>query len=262
MTEGLLLGILRHDRVVVMASLVVVVAIAWTWLLFGAGISAPEAGGMAGGMTMAAPAWTPGYAALQLLMWAVMMVAMMLPSAAPVILLAVGLGGRGRGAAARMPNAAWFALGYIAVWTGFSLLATALEWGLHEAGLLSPGMAIGSAALAGLILIGAGLYQWTPLKAACLRHCRSPLAFLLQHWRGGARGGIVIGLRHGLYCLGCCAMLMTLLFVGGAMNLLWIAGLALLVLIEKVLPWGGRTCRLTGAVLTLWGAASLAAALW
>jgi predicted metal-binding membrane protein len=144
------------------------------------------------------------------------------------------------------------------VWTGFSLVATALEWGLHQAGLLSPRMAAANAALAGAVLVAAGIYQWTPLKAACLKHCRSPLAFLLTHWRGGASGGAVTGLRHGLYCLGCCAMLMALLFVGGVMNLVWIAGIALLVLVEKLLPWGGRTCRLSGIILTLWGAATLA----
>jgi len=256
MAEGWLAGALRRDHAVVIAGLVLVIAIAWAYLLFGAGAGMPDMEGMAGRMSMTAPAWTLSYALLQFLMWAIMMVAMMLPSAAPVILLVAGLARRG--AAAGAPSAAWFAAGYLTVWIGFSLVATTLEWGVHKAGLMSPQMATGSAVLAGAVFIAAGIYQWTPLKAACLRHCRSPLAFLLQHWRAGAAGGIVIGLRHGLYCLGCCALLMALLFVGGIMNLLWIAGLALLVLIEKVLPWGGRTCRLTGAALLAWGAATLA----
>jgi predicted metal-binding membrane protein len=250
-----LVGLLRHDRAVVIAGLVLVIAIAWGYLLLGAGLAMPAAETMAGRMTMA-PSWTLHYAALQFLMWAVMMAAMMLPSAAPVILIVAGIARKGAAA----PSAASFALGYLTVWTGFSLLATALEWGLHQAGLWSPRMDAANAVLAGAVLIAAGIHQWTPLKAACLAHCRSPLAFLLAHWRGGVRGGMVLGLRHGLYCLGCCAMLMALLFVGGVMNLLWIAGIALLVLIEKLLPWGGRTCRLSGVVLALWGAATLAGA--
>lgn len=258
MAERVLLGLLRHDRAVVIAGLALVVAIAWAYLLLGgdAGMPAPRV--TAGRMIMAPPAWTPGYAALQFLTWAVMMVAMMLPSAAPVILLVAGLA-RGKGGAGA-PSAAGFALGYITVWTGFSVLATALEWGLGTAELLSPRLASGSAVVAGAVLVLAGIYQATPLKAACLRHCRSPLAFLLTHWRGGVRGGMTGGLRHGLACLGCCAMLMALLLVGGMMNLAWIAGLAALVLIEKLLPWGGRTCRLTGAALAGWGAAILAGA--
>ena len=150
-----------------------------------------------------------------------------------------------------------FACGYVLVWTGFGLAATALQFGLDRAGALSETMATSSAALAGIVLIVAGAYQWTPLKQACLRHCRSPLAFLLGRWRKGAWGAVTNGMRHGLFCLGCCWMLMVLLFVGGLMNLLWIAALALLVLIEKTLPWGGRTSRARGAALVVWGAVML-----
>lgn len=256
--DGVLIRLFRHDQAVVIAGLVLVIAIAWGYLLLGAGLEMPAMAAMAGRMMRTAPAWTPAYAGLQFLMWAVMMAAMMLPSAAPVILLVAGIARRGAAPAA--PSTALFALGYLAVWTGFSLLATAVQWGLHQAGLLSPRLAAGNAALAGAVLLAAGVYQWTPLKAACLTHCRSPLAFLMQHWRGGAFGGAVTGLRHGLYCLGCCAMLMALLFVGGIMNLVWIAGIALLVLIEKLLPWGGWTGRLCGLALILWGVAALAGA--
>jgi predicted metal-binding membrane protein len=197
---------------------------------------------------MMPPPWNLGYAALIFLMWAIMMVAMMLPSAAPTILLVVALA-RDRIAPVAVP----FTCGYVFVWTGFSLAATALQFGLDRAGALSGTMATSSAALAGVVLIVAGVYQWTPLKQACLRHCRSPLAFLLGRWRKGAWGAVTNGMRHGLFCLGCCWMLMVLLFVGGLMNLLWIAALALLVLIEKTLPWGGRTSRATGAALVVWG---------
>ena len=198
---------------------------------------------------------TPGYAALIFLMWAIMMVAMMLPSAAPTILLVAALA-RGRS----MPSAGLFTLGYVLVWIGFSLVATLLQWGLDKAGMLSETMAASSAVIAGIVLIAAGVYQWTPLKQACLRHCRTPLAFLTHHWRQGAAGAVTNGVRHGLFCLGCCWTLMVLLFVGGLMNLLWIAGLAFLVLIEKTLPWGGRMSRVTGAALVAWGAVTLVGA--
>jgi predicted metal-binding membrane protein len=256
----LLDSLLRHDRAVVLASLAGVVVIAWLYLLLGAGIEM-ETMDMGGGqMMLMTPAWTPGYAALIFLMWAIMMVAMMLPSAAPTILLVANVA-RNRGAAGSgMPTTALFALGYVAVWAGFSLAATLLQWSLDRLGILSEAMASQSAVVAGLILVAAGLYQWTPLKQTCLRHCRSPLDFLVRYWGKAAWGGAVIGMRHGLFCLGCCWMLMTLLFVGGLMNFLWIGALALLVLIEKTLPWGGRMSRLTGVALAAWGIVTLAVA--
>ena len=244
----MLQALLRRDRAVVLAGLVAVIMLAWAYLILGAGIEMDEMD-MGGGQIMVmAPPWTLGYAALIFLMWVIMMVAMMLPSAAPTILLVTALG-RDRIAPVAVP----FACGYVLVWTGFSLAATALQFGLDRGGVLSETMATSSAALAGIVLIVAGAYQWTPLKQACLRHCRSPLAFLLGRWRQGAWGAVTNGMRHGLFCLGCCWMLMVLLFVGGLMNLLWVAALALLVLIEKTLPWGGRTSRATGAALVVWG---------
>jgi predicted metal-binding membrane protein len=121
-------------------------------------------------------------------------------------------------------------------------------------------MALANRVTAGIVLIVAGVYQWTPLKETCLRHCRSPLDFLLFHWREGPLGVLLSGLGHGAFCLGCCWMLMALLFVGGIMNLAWIAAIALLVLVEKTLPWGGWMGRLIGVVLVLWGAGTLAMA--
>lgn len=263
MSARLLYGLLRHDRALVLAGLAGAITIAWLYLLLGAGVGAQTmAMGGGGAMTMA-PAWTPDYAALIFLMWGVMMAAMMLPAAAPTILLVAKLAGRSSGAAAGgAPSAAAFALGYLSVWALFSLAATVLQWRLSRLGLLSPAMAGRSAIAAGLILIAAGLYQWTPLKRACLVHCRSPLEFLLRYWRSSRRGAFGCGLRHGVFCLGCCWMLMALLFVGGLMNLLWIAGLALLVLIEKTLPWGLWASRLTGAALALSGTAIVAAAFY
>jgi predicted metal-binding membrane protein len=248
-------ALLRRDRAVALAALVAVIMLAWAYLILGAGIEMDEMDMGGGQIMMMAPPWTFGYAVLIFLMWAIMMVAMMLPSAAPTILLVTALG-RDRIAPVAVP----FAFGYLLVWIGFSLAATALQFGLDRGGVLSETMATSSAVLAGIVLIVAGAYQWTPLKQACLRHCRSPLAFLLGRWRQGAWGAVTNGMRHGLFCLGCCWMLMVLLFVGGLMNLLWVGALALLVLIEKTLPWGGRTSRATGAALVVWGAVMLVSA--
>ena len=205
---------------------------------------------------MGAPAaWSAGYFALMLAMWVVMMAAMMLPSATPMILLHATLARRRhpRQFAALAANGL-FVLGYVAVWSGFAAAAALVQWALAEVALLSPMMHASSAALAGALLVGAGVYQFTPLKQSCLRHCRSPLDFVMSHWRGGARGSFAMGARHGAYCLGCCWMLMLLLFVGGVMNLVWIAGLAAFVLVEKLAPNGHWATRLAGLALVLWGA--------
>ena len=258
MPAELLSGFLRHDRAVVLTGLGAVIAGSWAYLLLGAGIEM-EMMDMGGGQMMAMPpGWTPAYAALIFVMWAVMMVAMMLPGAAPTVLLVAALARHRSGNPGAVPaTAALFASGYLLVWCGFSFAATLLQWGLDEAGLLSEMMATGNAILAGVVLIAAGTYQWTPLKDTCLKHCRSPAEFLVNHWRRGALGAVSTGVRHGLFCLGCCWMLMALLFVGGLMNLAWVAAIALFVLLEKTMPWGGRMSRLTGALLVAWGATSL-----
>jgi predicted metal-binding membrane protein len=244
--------LLRHDRVATLAGLLAVILLAWAWLLLGAGMPM-ERMDMGGGQIMLmAPVWTPRYAALVLLMWTIMMMAMMMPSAAPAILLAATLM-RQRGGNRIHGPTGLFVLGYLVVWCGFSVTATALQWGLDRAELLSVDMAIGNATLAGLLLVAAGLYQWTPLKRACLIQCRSPYEHLIRYWRQGAMGPMLAGMGHGLFCLGCCWMLMALLFVGGLMNVLWIAVLAFLVLIEKLLPVGPLAARLAGMVLMIWG---------
>jgi predicted metal-binding membrane protein len=251
----MLRAFLQHDRAAVSGCLVAVILLAWGYLFLGVGIET-DTMDMGGQTMLMAPHWSVGYGALIFLMWAIMMVAMMLPSVAPTVLLVAALA-RGRRS---LPSAGLFALGYVLIWTGFSLVATLLQWGLDSAGMLSKTMATTSAFLAGIVLIAAGVYQWTPLKQACLRHCRSPLAFLTHHWRQGSWGAVTNGFRHGLFCLGCCWMLMAMLFVGGLMNLLWIAGLAVLVLIEKTVPWGGRMGRVTGVALIVWGVITLASA--
>ena len=259
MTADWFLAALRHDRAVVLGSLGFVIVLAWVYLLLGAGLEMSMMDMGDGNMMAMLPEWTLAYGLVVFVMWAVMMVAMMLPSAAPVTLLVAGIArrrGQAGGAAGR--STALFVTGYLATWLSFALAATLVQWGLTEAGLLSATMALADAVIAGVVLIAAGIYQWTPLKEACLRHCRSPLDFLLFHWREGAVGALRSGVRHGAFCLGCCWMLMALLFVGGVMNLAWVAGLALLVLIEKTLPGGRWVGRATGAVLFLWGVLTLA----
>jgi predicted metal-binding membrane protein len=246
-------ALLRHDRALALTGLFVVILLAWFYLLLGAGIEMERMDMGGGHIMLMAPAWTVSYAALVFLMWAIMMMAMMLPSVAPTILLALALM-RQRVSGHALHPIGLFVSGYLVVWFGFSLVATVLQWGLDQAGLLSANMASGSVVLAGLLLIAAGLYQWSPLKQACLVQCRSPSDHLTKYWRQGTLGPMLAGARHGLFCLGCCWMLMALLFVGGLMNILWIAALALLVLSEKLLPIGPRVSRLSGIMLMVWGA--------
>ena len=241
-----------------LGALATVTAAAWAYLLLGGGIEM-EMMDMGGGQMMAMlPAWSPTYAALISVMWWVMMVAMMLPTAAPTVLLVTSLAWDRLANPNLVPTAALlFASGYLLVWCGFSLAATLLQWSLDNAGLLSEKMAFGDAILANTVLIAAGMYQWTPLKDACLRHCRSPSEFLFRHLRLGLLGAVGTGVRHGLFCLGCCWMLMALLFVGGLMSLAWVGAIALFVLVEKTMPWGDRMSRFSGVLLILWGVANL-----
>ncbi len=199
------------------------------------------------GMTMDVP-WTLTDAALTFVMWAVMMVAMMTPSAAPVVLLFAGTQ-RLRGAE-RIPLAAVvFGAGYLLVWTAFSAAAAAGQWALHQAAMLSPAMSTTSAWLGGGILVAAGIYQLTPSKRACLTHCQSPLGFLMSHWRNGKAGALRMGIAHGTYCVGCCWALMCVLFVVGVMNLAWVAALAIFVLVEKLEPTGAIVARVAGGAM-------------
>jgi predicted metal-binding membrane protein len=207
---------------------------------------------------MATPAdWTFNYALLMFFMWWVMMIAMMLPSAAPMILLhaRVYRSDKARaGETGLLPTAA-FTAGYLLAWGLFSAIAASLQWTFEWAGVLSPMMMNSTSLLfAGTILLFAGAYQLTPIKQACLRHCRGPLQFLSRHWRSGVGGAFYMGLHHGAYCLGCCWGLMVILFFGGIMNLYWIIGLAIIVLLEKVLPLGPRLSTVTGGLLLIWGA--------
>jgi predicted metal-binding membrane protein len=258
MTETMLEIILRRDRIIVAAALAALTAFAWTYVLSLAADMDMGGMGMTGfrmvpaGIGMMAPALAP-WQAIEFVyvfaMWAVMMVGMMTPSAAPMILIYARVG---RQASARgKPFAAtgWFATGYLLAWVGFALVATAAQWALDRTALLDPKMASASQVFGGIVLIAAGIYQWTPLKDRCLAHCQSPLLFIQR--QGGFHrdpsGSLRLGLRHGAYCVGCCWVLMALLFVGGVMNVLWIATISAFVLIEKIVPVGRLISRIAGA---------------
>ena len=244
----------RKDRALVLFGVGAITALCWIYLVSMAATMNAAAADKAMHAAMGMPemaAWGAAEFVMLFLMWTVMMIAMMLPSAAPIILLVLGTYRR------RSDHASFhtlaFASGYLIAWTAFSAAAALGQLFLHRAALLSPAMAANSAVVGGGVLIAAGAYQWLPLKTACLTHCRSPLAFLTEYWREGAAGALAMGGRHGLYCVGCCWALMLLLFVAGVMNLLWVAAIAIFVLIEKVTPHGVRVGRVGGTLLVTWG---------
>lgn len=265
-------ALLRRDRWFAVGGVLVITLLAWLFVLDGAGtgmsvramttwqfpppVMDPEAG-----------EWSGAYWLVMLVMWWVMMVAMMTPSAAPMILLYarvyrhhdIGASSDGNAASAAAPTAA-FAAGYLLVWLGFSLAATAAQWLLEQVGLVH-GMLMWSLDrwLTAALLLAAGIWQLSPLKDICLRFCRAPASFLSRHYRPGHAGAFRLGVVHGAWCVGCCWALMALLFAGGIMNLVWIAGLTLLVLLEKLAPHGQWVARITGVLLvgaSIWVAAA------
>jgi predicted metal-binding membrane protein len=245
-------NVLRRDRIVVLSGLALITTLSWAYM----SSLASEMRNMDMGAEMTMPrmqAWGIADFGLTFGMWAVMMVAMMTPSAAPMILMFAGVNRRRREQQVSYVPTSVFLAGYLVVWATFSVLAAAAQWGLHAVSFLSPMMAITSPLLGGVLLLAAGVYQWTPLKHACLSKCRSPLGFVLNEWREGGWGALLMGLKHGAYCTGCCWSLMVLLLVAGVMNLLWVAAIAGLVLLEKVAPAGERLGRVAGLVLVGWG---------
>jgi predicted metal-binding membrane protein len=242
----------RLDRLGILSTLVGGTTLAWIYLFR----LADEMTGSS--IPMAAIQVRPWEAAdfiLIFLMWAIMMVGMMVPSAAPTVMIYAAVARKAARDGTLVPPTAVFISGYIALWTVFCVVATLAQWGLDQAALLSPMMVTTSPAIGSGLLIGAGLYQVTPIKRACLKHCRSPAHFLAEHWRAGITGAFRMGLEHGVFCLGCCWVLMGLLFVGGVMNLLWIAAIATFVFAEKVIPLpdSPMPARLTGGAMILGG---------
>lgn len=291
-------SLLRRDRAIVAASIAALAAIAWIYTLWlaatmdmdgmsmsGSGMGVGMGAGMGAGMEMN-PAmkmdgtvmghggdavdailgvsprpWSSIEAGVTLTMWTVMMVGMMLPSATPMLLLYARVGRQSRKEGKPFAATGFFAGGYLLAWAGFAIVATLGQW-LLEGTLLTPALASASRIFSGVVLVIAGVYQWTPLKDACLSQCQTPIVFLHRNggFRRDPRGAIGLGFRHGLYCVGCCWALMTLLFVGGIMNVLWIAAIAIFVLAEKVFFPGRTLSRLAGTVLLALGLWQLVAA--
>ncbi len=260
----LLEAVLRRERLMLSLALAVVAGLAWVYIWQGAGMGMP-----AWDMTAASlfphrqpdvPGSMGGSWLLVIAMWWVMMIAMMTPGAAPLILLHRRvLASHAMHASNAATSSATLLVGYLIAWLGFSIAATALQKALQPAGLLSDMMWWSrSAPLSAALLAAAGVYQWSPWKRACLSHCRNPVTFLTAHARPGLRNALVLGIRHGAWCVGCCGLLMALLFVGGIMNVLWIAALTVLALSERLLPNGESVGRVTGGVLILWAVVTLA----
>jgi predicted metal-binding membrane protein len=294
---SILESVVKRDRAIVIAGLLTVIVLSWIYILTGAGmgmtafemssLSLPwqtssdmampnqmgesqvthrqAMGSMMeqAHMAMMKPAvWTAGYAFLMFMMWWVMMIAMMLPSASPMILIFARVNRSQKSQGAPFVPTTVFASGYLVAWGAFSLIAVGLQWGLERIGLLSAMLGSTGAIFGGLVLIVTGIYQFTPLKQACLRHCRNPFQFVTHHWRTGKLGAFRMGLDHGGLCVACCWFLMALLFVGSVMNLYWIIGIALFVLLEKTVPAGHWLGYLAGVGLLLWGGWLLAGSMW
>lgn len=207
-----------------------------------------------------AQTWTALDAFIAFLMWAAMMAAMMLPSTLPMIDAVATIAARRKARGDAHTPTAVFVAGYLIAWAGFSAFATVAQWTLHKAGLLSPMMESASPVMAGVLFLLAGAYQFAPFKYACLAKCRSPAAFVLTEWRDGAAGAVIMGLRHGGFCVGCCWALMALLFAVSVMDLRWVAVLALVVAVEKVAPFGEAFARVLGVASVLAGGWLLARA--
>ena len=268
MTDSALEAVLRRDRLLIVGALGVTAALAWGYVLWLA--ADMDMGGMdmtgfrmiPAGLGLMAPASAPWGViefAFVFVMWAVMMIGMMAPSVAPMILMYARVGRERNAKGKPLAATGWFAGGYFLTWIAFSLAATLIQWMIERAALLDSRMASASTVLGGIVLIAAGVYQWSPLKHVCLAQCQSPIGFLMRYggFRGDLPGCLLMGLRHGAYCIGCCWVLMALLFVGGVMNVLWIAVLALIVLLEKLTPFGTWIARAAGAVCVGSGAGML-----
>ena len=258
MSDVALEAVLRRDRAIVATAVFLLAVLAWAYVLWLA--ADMDMGGMdmsgfrmiPAGMALITPATAPWNAtefAFVFAMWSVMMVGMMTPSATPMILIYARVGRQAAQQGKPLAASSWFASGYLLAWIGFALVATFAQWALERGSLLTPTMAAASAVLSGIVLIVAGFYQWTPLKDACLRQCQMPLQFIQHHggFRHDAFSSLALGARHGAYCIGCCWVLMAILFVGGVMNVLWIVAVTIFVLVEKTVPVGRVISRVTGA---------------
>ena len=240
-----------RDQIVIAIGLVVIVALGWAYMIH-------LARGMERNMSMVMPQvipwnWVDWWS--MFLMWTVMMVAMLLPSATPTILIYAMVNRNRKQNSLAYVSTSIFLSGYLIAWIAFSLVATVVNWAIHTQGLLTGMMGASTSNILGAsLLIVAGIFQWTPFKYACLNHCRTPMGFIMTEWKEGKLGAIKMGLKHGSYCVACCWLLMALLFVLGVMNLLWIGALAAFVLLEKLLPQGIWVSKISGLGFITWGA--------
>jgi predicted metal-binding membrane protein len=253
----LLERVLQRDRWIVVAALLGITGLAWAYMVHEARAMSLSGVCECAGLKMSGPdmrPWDPSQILPLFLMWAEMMVAMMVPTAAPTVLMFAALNRRRREQERPYVPAGTFLGGYLLVWTGFSLVAALAQWALHATALLSHLMVSTSSVFGGAVLISAGLFQWSPLKRVCLTRCQSPLTFFTTEWREGARGALMMGLKHGAHCTGCCWVLMALLFVAGVMNMWWVAAITVFVLVEKIAPRGLWLGRIAGLGFAAWGA--------
>jgi predicted metal-binding membrane protein len=242
--------LLQREELIVLCCLAVVILISWAYMLhMGWGMS-----GTGMEITLACLAqWGPGDIAHSFIMWAIMMVAMMFPSATPMILMFTTVNQRHGETQRPLVPTGLFVLGYFLVWTAYSALAAMAQYGLHVSALLTHNLVITSPLLGGVLLVAAGVFQWTPFRDACMSKCRSPLGFLMAAWREGRLGALIMGLKHGLNCVGCCWLLMVLSFVLGIMNIVWMAIVTVFMLVEKAYPKSQWVSRTTGLILAAWG---------
>jgi predicted metal-binding membrane protein len=242
--------LLLRDRLAVWLALAAVTALSWLYVY-------RQMGPMEGMADIAMPAayvpWTAADFALNMAIWWAMMPGMMLPSAAPMILTFAAINRHKRRRGQPFVPTMVFTSGYLIAWGVFGIFATLADWGFERAALISPLTGKLTPILGAVVVTAAGIYQLTPLKSVCLRHCRSPFDFVLNHWRAGTAGALRMGVEHGLYCLGCCWFLMALLFAAGIMSLLWMAAITVFVFVEKLFPGGRWIARISGVAMLGFG---------
>jgi predicted metal-binding membrane protein len=262
----------RRTRISILTAALLLTGLAWgyvSWLALNmatpAALTMPDMHGMdmtvTGMMAPASVPWTSVHFLFIFTMWVVMMVGMMTPSVTPMVLIYSRVVPQNMVARRLMSSAGWFALGYLVAWSLFSVLAALAQWALEALALITPMMAAANHKLGGAVLIAAGTYQWLPIKEVCLSYCRAPLAFVQRHggFQASAVGSVRLGFLHGKYCVGCCWALMAVLFVVGVMNLLWVAALMIIVLLEKVIPGGRYFSRIVGCAAVAIGIWMIAA---
>ena len=256
MADNITEAILKRDRYVIVFGLAAVILLSWAYTAY----LTLQMGISMWGTVVITPhtqAWTSASFMMYFLMWSIMMIAMMTPSAAPMLLFYAKIIRQKQPGHEPFLKTSLFLLGYLVVWIGFSAAATLVQWALNTAALVSMQVVRATPILGGVILILAGAFQFSQLKNACLTHCRTPVGFIMTDWKDGKGGALQMGVKHGIYCVGCCWLLMALLFVAGVMNLLWMAIITIFVLVEKVLPAGDRISRYTGVLFIVWGILSI-----